>query len=299
VVGSVVSDANEFRAGRTIDLSRLNDSERRVLRLLAEGHTAKSISNLVGSTPLAINERLREARRKTGVGSSRELARLLRSQENRHNQIGMVSRPRSSPADPLIAADPWRPQTGVIAMIAIFLITAAGAVALMTEPPTSTFDPLYRGVMAEQDDPVEVFTSPKTRQASDQMLAGEGSRAMLRSLYAKVRSEPQDPAWASVNERALRALFSAIPHIGVPGTELKVLCATKVCEVAGTIDTTFASSENDLITELNRGTMPRLNPRALSEGTDRLKLKSIVGTIGQTSEKPPRQMFLFYYAREP
>ena len=57
-----------------MDLSRLNEAERRVLGLLAEGHTAKSIANTIGSTPAAVNERLREARRKTGVGSSRELA---------------------------------------------------------------------------------------------------------------------------------------------------------------------------------------------------------------------------------
>jgi len=48
------------------DLSRLNDAERRVLLMLAEGHTAKSVANAIGSTPAAVNERLREARRKTG-----------------------------------------------------------------------------------------------------------------------------------------------------------------------------------------------------------------------------------------
>ena len=50
-----------------IDLSRLNEAERQVLLLLAEGHTAKSIANELSSTPAAVNERLREARRKTGV----------------------------------------------------------------------------------------------------------------------------------------------------------------------------------------------------------------------------------------
>ena len=63
------------------DLTRLNEAERNVLRLLAEGHTAKSVASEIGSTPAAVNERLREARRKTGVGSSRELARLLKSQK--------------------------------------------------------------------------------------------------------------------------------------------------------------------------------------------------------------------------
>jgi DNA-binding CsgD family transcriptional regulator len=78
------------------DLDRLNEGERRVLRLLAEGHTAKSVANVTGSTPAAVNERLGEARRKTGVGSSRELARLLRAQENRPEKIG-VGRAATAP----------------------------------------------------------------------------------------------------------------------------------------------------------------------------------------------------------
>ncbi|PXA94367.1 hypothetical protein DMC18_06555 [Caulobacter sp. D5] len=59
------------------DLSRLSDAERRVLLLLARGHTAKSAAVALGVSESAVNERLREARRKTGVGSSRQLARLV------------------------------------------------------------------------------------------------------------------------------------------------------------------------------------------------------------------------------
>lgn len=59
------------------DLSRLSDAERRALRLLAHGHTAKSAAVELGLSEGAVNERLREARRKTGVGSSRQLARLV------------------------------------------------------------------------------------------------------------------------------------------------------------------------------------------------------------------------------
>ena len=79
-----------FEQGNGVDLGRLNEAERQVLRLLAEGHTAKSVANELGSTPASVNERLREARRKTGAGSSRELARLLKSQENRHDEMGVA-----------------------------------------------------------------------------------------------------------------------------------------------------------------------------------------------------------------
>ena len=58
-------------------LDRLNVHERRVLLLLARGHTAKSVANLSGMSVNAVNEHLRSARRKTGAASSRELARTL------------------------------------------------------------------------------------------------------------------------------------------------------------------------------------------------------------------------------
>ena len=59
----------------------LSDRELEVLRLLAAGHTVKSIAVQIDRTEASINERLRDARRKTGVGSSRELARLLDAQK--------------------------------------------------------------------------------------------------------------------------------------------------------------------------------------------------------------------------
>ena len=59
----------------------LSAKELEILRLLAGGHTVKSIAAGLGRSEASINERLREARRKTGVGSSRELARLLDAQK--------------------------------------------------------------------------------------------------------------------------------------------------------------------------------------------------------------------------
>ena len=80
----------------TGDPPALNDGERQVLALLGEGHTAKSIAAITGLSVHAVNERLRPARRKTGIGSSRELARKLRAdtgdapQETWHNPIGVA-----------------------------------------------------------------------------------------------------------------------------------------------------------------------------------------------------------------
>ena len=92
-MATVVNDAHLFSVNRMIDLSRLNEAERRLLRLLAEGHTAKSIATELGTSPAAVNERLREARRKTGVGSSRELGGCSRHRKIVTSKWGWAGRP--------------------------------------------------------------------------------------------------------------------------------------------------------------------------------------------------------------
>ena len=70
-------------------ISGLTDRELEVLRLLAAGHTAKTIATRLGRSETSINERLRTARRKTGISSSRELARLLEAQKNCDKNIDL------------------------------------------------------------------------------------------------------------------------------------------------------------------------------------------------------------------
>jgi DNA-binding CsgD family transcriptional regulator len=69
----------------------LTDRELEVLRLLAAGHTAKTIAVRLGRSETAIHELLRAARRKTGIGSSRELARLLDAQKNWDKNIDLAT----------------------------------------------------------------------------------------------------------------------------------------------------------------------------------------------------------------
>lgn len=62
-------------------LTSLTDKERQTLRLIARGHDAKSTAFHLGLSVHTINERLRIARRKLSVTSSREAARLLLDRE--------------------------------------------------------------------------------------------------------------------------------------------------------------------------------------------------------------------------
>jgi DNA-binding CsgD family transcriptional regulator len=64
-------------------LQELTDKEKETLRLIVRGHDAKSMASALDLSVHTINERLRVARRKLGVTSSREAARLLFECEGR------------------------------------------------------------------------------------------------------------------------------------------------------------------------------------------------------------------------
>lgn len=59
----------------------LTAKEKEALRLLLGGHDAKSMANQLGLSVHTINERLRDARRKLSVSSSKAAARILRDAE--------------------------------------------------------------------------------------------------------------------------------------------------------------------------------------------------------------------------
>lgn len=61
----------------------LTEKEKQTLRLIVRGHDAKSTARSLGLSVHTINERLRDARRKMAVSSSREAARLLLEAEGR------------------------------------------------------------------------------------------------------------------------------------------------------------------------------------------------------------------------
>jgi DNA-binding CsgD family transcriptional regulator len=59
----------------------LTEKEKETLRLMVRGHDAKSMARHLGLSVHTVNERLRDARRKLQVSSSREAARLLLDEE--------------------------------------------------------------------------------------------------------------------------------------------------------------------------------------------------------------------------
>jgi DNA-binding CsgD family transcriptional regulator len=191
----------------TPDLTSLNAGERAVLALLAQGHTAKSIAAITGRTLGSVNERLREARRKTGVGSSRELARALAAQENGDKQIGMAG--PASPAPVMSPRAVPHHAGGILIGVLTMIVVILSALALLPSPQeTPAADPLLGGLVRP---------------------AGETAEG----LYTRLRAEPVDAAWAPQAEAGLRTRFLKIPSIA--GDRLRVTCRTTLCEVAGVL----------------------------------------------------------------
>ncbi len=119
-------------------LARLNDKEQEILALLTAGHTVKSIAAQLGRSEASINERLREARRKTGIGSSRELARLVDAQLNR-DKISDLARP-AGPADRSVqrpAVGRIKPK-GPILMTFVAILAVATISLVQSEPAPGT-----------------------------------------------------------------------------------------------------------------------------------------------------------------
>lgn len=65
----------------------LTEKEKETLRLLVNGYDAKSMARHLGLSVHTVNERLRDARRKMAVSSSREAARQLRDVESQRPEI--------------------------------------------------------------------------------------------------------------------------------------------------------------------------------------------------------------------
>ena len=88
-------------------ISKLKEHEKAALRLLLRGFDAKSAAHHVGVTPNVINERLRSARQKLQVTSSKHAARVLAESENSnpnflvHEEIGIVRPPKTTAINPL------------------------------------------------------------------------------------------------------------------------------------------------------------------------------------------------------
>jgi DNA-binding CsgD family transcriptional regulator len=123
----------------------LTEKEKQTLRLIVRGHDAKSTARHLGLSVHTINERLRDARRKLSVSSSREAARLLFEREGtdpqnladeqigeaaRQEGVGQDGRPDSGQSGRVA-----RSRTGVVTMSLALGFLAVVAVPQIASAP--------------------------------------------------------------------------------------------------------------------------------------------------------------------
>lgn len=150
----------------TDGIPALTGKEKEALRLILVGHDAKSSARELGLSVHTINERLRIARRKLAVTSSRQAARILRESETGarqnlvHEQIGDAPK-RAGDEGPnqsltrLAAGQDHRPRNAVLFGATAMTIFLAALAVIASPTPDSAADSRPAAIAAN-DAAVEV-----------------------------------------------------------------------------------------------------------------------------------------------
>src|SRR5690606_25568300 len=197
----------------------LTEKEKETLRLVVRGYDAKSIASHLGLSVHTINERLRFARRKMAVSSSREAARLLFDEEG-HDPHSVVDKGLGEARPDAPVTHDSTPHRGdattgrvvwLIGGIAIMSLILA-ALALSSLPPTEVADArLAQGTPAEAAQADAAAESEMVRVARHWLaLVDEGRWNESWSATAQAfRELNTSETWASVSEE-LRVPLGAV-----------------------------------------------------------------------------------------
>lgn len=252
-------------------LDRLTPGEREVLVMLAGGHTAKTIATSLGLSVAAVNERLRGARRRTGAGSSRELARRL-VQQNRDEFSGLAATDER-PSLPGDKAPSGRWTTRRTVMIASAALAAALAIS---------FAPQFIG-QAQQAAPGR--TGPEA-----DILARLSSGPTPEQIRQQLGAEARDEAWAAQTETGIRERYARIPGVARSVDTLSVTCAATLCEVIGR---TRPGASTDDITSV----LADVQSGELNASIEQLGLTTRSSSFTTDPNDPARIAFVAYLER--
>lgn len=191
----------------------LTDKEKQTLRLIVRGHDAKSVAQNLDLSVHTINERLRDARRKLLVSSSREAARLLFDAEG--GAIAMYA-PHSlgdtrigEDCGDTIAEQGSAPDDGVghgnrrpriligatLMTLALSLLALGGLTHMMSAPPQAM--PATSATSATVVDPAVVEAAQRFVRLIDQGRWADSYRLTTAS-FRKLNTEK---VWADTSEK--------------------------------------------------------------------------------------------------
>lgn len=193
----------------------LTEKEKQTLRLIVCGHDAKSIARTLDLSVHTINERLRDARRKMAVSSSREAARLLLAAEG--GTAPLVSGPQSfgdnaigddvcaPTADqeraPTPGAEPKRSLilTGVLMTLALGLLALTALPFTIAAPTTATPVPTHVAFQDAESDAVnpEVVNAARAFLSLIEQKRWEDSYAATGTAFRKLNTLA---VWTQVSE---------------------------------------------------------------------------------------------------
>jgi DNA-binding CsgD family transcriptional regulator len=138
----------------------LTEKEKAALRLLLGGHDAKSMASHLGLSVHTVNERLREARRKLSVSSSKAAARILREAESPTPQLlgdrfsgdaGPVPSGQTLDSGPMRSQHEAAWTIGGFAMIALMTTALVAALAFASTEPAASPLQATASQVAESD----------------------------------------------------------------------------------------------------------------------------------------------------
>jgi len=233
----------------------LTDREKQTLRLLLAGHDAKSIARRLDLSVHTVNERLRDARRKLGVSSSREAARMLAEAEGGPQSLG--DKPFGvGAADASGAGEPGqRRRTGSPlfwlsgGIVIMSLLIAAAALTLAVHPAAApSSPPPPADVVSTRSVPIPAseWVSMLDRRAWDQSWDAAGT--VFRSQMPKARwpataAAVRDPL-GPVSSRSVRSVTRTASLPGVPAGDYQLVeFATDFANKRGAVETVVLSRE--------------------------------------------------------
>jgi DNA-binding CsgD family transcriptional regulator len=201
----------------------LTEKEKQTLRLVVRGYDAKSLARRLGISVHTVNERLRHARRKMEVSSSREAARMLLDKESSspdflaYEQMGEAEsalgvRHELAPDDGLKATNRFAWIIGGMLIMSLILATLALSSAMQVAEPTAGSTQVTAAATEASDAAVDVDIAQSARRWLTLVDEGrwEDSWNATGQAFRELNTSEK---WASVSEEARPPLGAVLSRI--------------------------------------------------------------------------------------